>query len=182
MIPSLAIRGLLGVSVATAGYIAKEQVAKRYELENPALLVTLPMSIVRHNLLPTSEYSQFHCPLRQKLHEKCADISEFDKKTVPPVNIALDKEKVPLTREAYKALKQDMAHTRQMSSEDPLHKKIDDYRQQATNQRSISSAFHSAGEREGALMHSMLATGFDLKAGIADYAFQTVKAATRIIE
>ncbi|WP_298627892.1 hypothetical protein [uncultured Legionella sp.] len=164
MIPQRAVSAFIALATAST---VKETLASQLELENPALLVTLPLSIVKHNLIP-SNISEFSCPHRQKLHDKCSDVTQLDKMTVPPVNMVLEVMKVPLTKDAYKAIKRDLHYSRQMSKDDPLHKKISDYQQQASNQRLISSKFHETGEREGALMHSMLAFGFDLKAKVAN--------------
>lgn len=175
MLPRLAIQGLIGTATALA---MKEAIVAKFELENPALLVTLPASIIKHAILPTP-IPEFTCPHRQKLHAKCSDASTFDKMTVPPVNIALHHRQVPLTKDAYRALKEDIMHAKQMSADDPMHKKISDYQQQAINQRKIADAFHKGGEREGALMHSMLAVGFDIRAGMAEK-IATIAASPRI--
>lgn len=166
MIPQIAMRGLIAL---TGAFAAKEVLVAKFELENPALLVTLPLSIMKHNVIPSTDVPQFSCPHRQKLHEKCSDVTQFDKFTVPPVNKVLDEMNVPLTKDAYKAIKQDLYHSKQMSSDDPRHKRISDYKQQATNQKTIASAFHEAGEKEGALMHTILASSFSLKAALADH-------------
>jgi hypothetical protein len=165
MIPQMAMRGLIAL---TSAFTAKEAFVAKFELENPALLVTLPLSIIKYSVIPSVDLPQFNCPHRQKLHEKCNDVTQFDKLTVPPVNKVLDDMNIPLTKDAYKAIKQDLYHSKQMSTDDPRHKRISDYKQQATNQTLIASAFHEAGEKEGALMHTMLASSFSLKATLAD--------------
>jgi hypothetical protein len=160
MISGLAIRGLLALS---GGFAAKEAVVSKLGLENPALLVTLPLSIIKHNVAPSSEDHQFNCPYRQKLHEKCSNVSLFDKRTIPPVNIALDQKNIPLTKESYKAIVQDIKHTQQKNPVDTLRKEVAHIKQQVFNQRDIAMNFSMAGEKEGALLHSVLANGFALK-------------------
>ena len=169
MIPKYLVKGLL---TASTGFLAKEAFVAKFELTNPDLLVTLPLSIITHNgkkiLGMPNEVPEFQCPNRKKLHERCTDAKFFDRYTVPPVNIALHEEKVKLTRESYKALKADMKHTKQMKPEDPLHKKISDTYKQAENQTRIAESFYKAGEKEGALIHTMLAKVFDVKATVAE--------------
>ena len=157
-----------GLLVASdAGRAAKEAFASTIAgFTNPKLFVTLPVAIAAHAVSP-SPTPIFDCPNREALHNECADAKLFDRMTVVPVNIALHNERVPLTKESLHALRTDINHSKQMSPEDPLHKKVKDYQQQGVNQRVIAASFSEAGEHEGAFMHKMLASAFDLRATVA---------------
>lgn len=155
------------VASGVVGKVAVDKVVAHFELENPALLAVLPAAIATHFVFPTS-YATFSCPNRQKLNEKCTSAGAFDKATILPVNRVLDEKGVPLSKEAYHLIKKDVKHTQQMFPDDPVHKKIRDYRQQSQNQKDIAAAFYKTGEREGALLHSMLACAYNVRAVLCE--------------
>ena len=165
MLSKIVIRVIIA---GTTGYVAKEAIVAKFDLTNPALLIALPVSILRHGVVPCN-YPNYICPNRQELHKHCSDANWFDNLTVIPINSYLDKQNIRLSQESLKAIKSDIAHTKQMSSEDPMHKKIQDYFKQADHQREIAHSFHKSGEPEGALMHSILAGCFNIRASLSGH-------------
>ncbi|KGP64278.1 hypothetical protein EP47_00040 [Legionella norrlandica] len=157
----------LKVVIVNAGIVGTGVIKERFE--NPELLVTLPFSIMTHAISPSPEV-EFACPYRKQLHEMCSDATFFDRMTIIPVNKYLERQKVPLSKEAFIAIKNDIEHSKQMEEPRDPHQQIRDFWQQSRNQREIAQAFHNSGEREGAALHNSLASGFSLKATLAEHA------------
>ncbi|AUH70777.1 Uncharacterised protein [Legionella sainthelensi] len=153
-----------GAAVASGGAYA---VHKKYEFENPSLLLALPFSIVRNQISPVQHPKEFTCPHRQELHEHCTKAGSFDQMTVPPVNTVLHKKGIPLSKDALYAIKDDIDHSTSLKSDATAHEKIQHYKQQSANQRRIGDAFMKSQEPEGAFMHHVLSGFFAAKATIS---------------
>jgi hypothetical protein len=172
VLSQFAVKCFVSYTTKELGKFALNEAPK---LEEPQLLVILPTAIVADNVktgLQTafgvpSTPPEFTCPNRAKLHEKCADAGLFDKLTIPAVNKTLNQRGTALTKDSYRAIKKDIYHSATMDFiKDPVHKKIADYHKQTESQMDISKSFTEAGEHEGALMHKVLASGFNVRAQV----------------
>ncbi len=163
MLPKRVVHGLLETSLGTG---------EQGEPGHPSLLITLPSSI-RHHVVSMPGGAQFHCPQRQKLQEQCTNITEFDKRIVPPVGKTMDEMKTPLTQESYKAIKKEMQHSQPIAT--PLHTRVNEYKQQVVNQSETATSFYKAIEREGVTLPTVLAKEFDIKASLAAHNANTMQ-------
>lgn len=159
---------------STATFLATE-IPK---LEDPVLLVALPLAIVKETFAPV-ESPSFECENRAKLHDHCTNAGWFDRMTIPPVNNELNRRGISLTKESLKAIRKDIEHTNQMSFTDPVHKKIEDYHEASRKQGKIAKTFTEAGEHEGALMHNVISNVFSLKAKAYEFGFAPIESTIR---
>lgn len=159
-----AVKLIQGTSMSAAVTYMGHQTLEELGFEEPKLLVTLPFSIIKDNLVRPNDDHSFKCTKREALHGHCADANFFDRATIPPVNKYLDKRGVTLTKESLHRIKDDIEHSKQMSQADPVEKKIKDYYKQAEHQKLIADSFASANEKEGAVLHSTLSVAFHIKA------------------
>lgn len=187
MIPGmLAQRFVSNLATAFSAYASKQigeasasfAVNELPKLEDPVLLVALPTAIVKENFVQV-DTPKFDCPNRAELDDHCSNMGFFDRLTVPPVNNELHRRGISLTKDSLMALKNDMDHTKQMSFSDPVHKKIEDYRKAPELQKDIASSFAKAGEREGALMHNMIAKTFSLRSTAYEFVIAPLEVSIR---
>lgn len=152
---------LFKASVVTGtGLLVGSSVLKDVGYQDPRLLVLIPASIVKDNVLGYDAAHEYQCKVREELDTHCADANVFDKLTIGPVNRFLDKSGVKLHKDSMNKIKDDIEHSKQMSPSDPIEKKIRDYYKLADNQKLIASSFANAGEHEGALLHNVLSGAF----------------------
>lgn len=159
----------LSAGTSATGYAINQQMG----FKEPQLLVALPMSIVgsaAKDVLSMPQNFNFEKDaLRRDLHEVCKGANLFDRMTVPPVNAYLAHAGVPLDKEAFQAIVNDIRHTQTINPlQDPVHETVSKFYEQATHQKNISRAFKAGGEIEGAVLHGGLACAFLLKGAIAD--------------
>lgn len=148
-----------GVGTIGVGVVASE-------FENPVLFAALPFAIAKNIFVP-QQSKPFECPHRQELERECGKASLFDKLTISPVNAALGHNfNMPLSPGAKQAIIADMRHTSSMRSDSPSW--VSDCHDQAKHQKNIAREFSKTGEHEGAVMHTVLAGAFTLKAKAAE--------------
>lgn len=157
--------GAFGVGALKANQWVND---RQLNFHHPAYLFTLPYSIVSDPVTKLSTTHQFKDPLRALLNEKCANASWFDRMTIPPVNATLDRDKVPLTKDAFNALLRDMESTmKPIDSEEALKLHMKGI---VLRQGEIAEAFHKSDEDEGYVLHSVVKGVFGISKVVVHHA------------